>query len=393
MLLSIFTLSVGATDSQSETQDEIVETIAEESIDKSNDELETEPSEVVDTTESEETEPLETESEEPEPTETDPVETEPIETEPVETEPVETELPVSEVIEPNDEIQSPVSGSWNYNYDYDYDPSTKTLRLTAKNGMENFAGNTSFEGETFPINKNEIEHVKMDYIYTMAVTGFSNWKALQTVTFTSNMNSDEIEIANGCFSGCSNLTSFDFSTCENANSFIINDYAFAGCKKLAASRIEFGDNFQCVGKGAFNSCDNVSEIVFHNPRTMLMSDEPVTIGSTNKLTIYCYGNSPMFKQLSDAGHKVESLGDYDYCKDGHTYINSTVVQEQTCTQDGIYHYECFYCDAYEEVVEKAIGHNYFQGYCTNCGERDPYYSEGDLEWFKTDQTADTTETP
>ena len=56
----------------------------------------------------------------------------------------------------------------------------------------------------------------------------------------------------------------------------------------------------------------------------------------------------------------------------HQYDKS-IVQELTCTQDGIEAYTCSACgDTYTETVA-ATGHSFADGICVNCGAEDPHY--------------------
>lgn len=49
-----------------------------------------------------------------------------------------------------------------------------------------------------------------------------------------------------------------------------------------------------------------------------------------------------------------------------------ITKEPTCTEDGEKTYTCECGDSYTEVIPK-LGHNYVDGTCTNCGEKDPDY--------------------
>ena len=58
----------------------------------------------------------------------------------------------------------------------------------------------------------------------------------------------------------------------------------------------------------------------------------------------------------------------------HTFEDGTRT-EPTCTEDGYVTYLCSYCEADKVVVEEgtATGHNYINGYCSVCDEKDPSY--------------------
>lgn len=69
-----------------------------------------------------------------------------------------------------------------------------------------------------------------------------------------------------------------------------------------------------------------------------------------------------------------SLKDTENPNPGDHVHDYTVVitKEPTCTEDGEKTYTCECGDSYTEVIPK-LGHNYVDGSCTNCGEKDPDY--------------------
>lgn len=59
-------------------------------------------------------------------------------------------------------------------------------------------------------------------------------------------------------------------------------------------------------------------------------------------------------------------GDNKTCE--HSYGDWTVVTAATCTQDGIKERVCSKCNDKETASIPAVGHNYVNGICTDCGE-------------------------
>ena len=51
----------------------------------------------------------------------------------------------------------------------------------------------------------------------------------------------------------------------------------------------------------------------------------------------------------------------------HSYGNWTVVTAATCTQDGIKERICSKCNNKETASIPAVGHNFVDGICTDCG--------------------------
>lgn len=75
---------------------------------------------------------------------------------------------------------------------------------------------------------------------------------------------------------------------------------------------------------------------------------------------------------------------------GHSY-KSEVTKKATCTEDGEMTYTCEHCGhSYTEVI-KAAGHNYKDGVCSDCGAKDPNYSDkGDSDLDDVPATGDVT---
>ena len=57
----------------------------------------------------------------------------------------------------------------------------------------------------------------------------------------------------------------------------------------------------------------------------------------------------------------------------HTHSYTAAVTQPTCTAQGYTTYTCSCGDSYVDSYTKALGHNYVNGACTRCGEKDPDY--------------------
>ena len=55
----------------------------------------------------------------------------------------------------------------------------------------------------------------------------------------------------------------------------------------------------------------------------------------------------------------------------HTWDAGKVTTEPTCDKDGVKTYTCTKCGLTKTEVIPALGHNYVDGTCTNCGAADP----------------------
>ena len=55
----------------------------------------------------------------------------------------------------------------------------------------------------------------------------------------------------------------------------------------------------------------------------------------------------------------------------HGHYMLETYEAPTCTSDGYSGGRCYNCDHEEGEVLAALGHNYVDGVCENCGEKDP----------------------
>ena len=58
---------------------------------------------------------------------------------------------------------------------------------------------------------------------------------------------------------------------------------------------------------------------------------------------------------------------------GHDWGEWAVSEPATCTDDGVEKRACAICGSAEERTPPALGHDFQDGVCTRCGEKDPDY--------------------
>ena len=66
----------------------------------------------------------------------------------------------------------------------------------------------------------------------------------------------------------------------------------------------------------------------------------------------------------DGGKIVVDMEGSEYCP--HSYSDWTVLQDMTCTTDEIQERKCNYCGLTETSVINTTGHNFVDGFCTEC---------------------------
>ena len=129
-------------------------------------------------------------------------------------------------------------------------------------------------------------------------------------------------------------------TCLTCGNSYVSDY-------VSATGHRFGDNGVCEVCG--HGCDHVfGEYVYNDDAT-------------------CEKDGTQSATCSNCGYKVtkEAPG----TKKEHNYVAS-VTKEPTCKEDGEKTYTCSLCgDSYTEAIEK-LAHNFENGVCTNCGEKE-----------------------
>ena len=260
-----------------------------------------------------------------------------------------------------EEVQAVTTGSWNNYYNYEWDANSGYLHLVKKPGHEGLlesteAGNSSF----ISANAQKVITLKIDYPFW--VDGFSGWKKLKTVTFYEG---SDVFVEPSAFKGCSALTSFPWDECV---SYGVS--AFENCSSLSGI-IEL-HTVSMVGYYAFKGCPNLTALKFYNAYTYINNphgDAIYPVGDPATLTLYCYENSRIATQ-AQVGHRIISLGWYDYCEGGtnHRMIVDRYIQEPTCTTSGIAIYKCAGCGMEQEEVVEATGHFFdLTGVCTRCG--------------------------
>ena len=90
-------------------------------------------------------------------------------------------------------------------------------------------------------------------------------------------------------------------------------------------------------------------------------------------TVLCTGSATKETALLKEGHVHEWESDF------------TVDTDPTCTEAGSKSIHCRTCSAKKDVTAiPALGHDYKDGFCTRCGERDPSFVPGPVDPFRFD---------
>ncbi len=125
---------------------------------------------------------------------------------------------------------------------------------------------------------------------------------------------------------------------------------------------------------AFSACEKLTDVYILNKECAINNEyDNSTIPSNT--TIHGYAGSTAESYAKEHGNKFVAI-----C--AHSNMEKVPAKAATCTEDGnVEYYHCPDCnknfkdkDGKEEVTDvvvKATGHNYENGVCTVCGEKDP----------------------
>lgn len=263
------------------------------------------------------------------------------------------------------------------------------------------------------------------YAYAMSNSG----KCGDNVTYTFDDKTGELII-----SGSGKMTDYSsdgspFSNQVDIKTIIIGNKiehignnAFNGCVEL--KNVTIPTRVSSIGNGAFKNCTSLSKVVLSSNITSIgfstfagcigLRDVYYLASATEWNNIKIHSNAFPYDAVihfhsshsySISENKVSNCIEHGYkiyvCDCGESYVNylelgnhSFELQdaiETTCTDDGIYIYECIFCGEIDVKEEKAKGHtkgtfieNVIEPTCTEDGSYDKtiYCTICDLEFSK-----------
>ena len=217
-------------------------------------------------------------------------------------------------------------------------------------------------------------------VETIGEDSFYNCGSMEEVIFEEN--SKLLTIGKKAFSSCSKIVELDLP-----KSLInIEGYAFWSCGNL--ERITLPNGLIKIGFNAFESCTKLTEIIIPSSVTKVESYAFINCSS---ITIYCeVATCP--NTWSSSWNTDNYPVVWNYNGEVHTHSESSwyVTKEATCTEEGVKVISCTSCGAIlkTDVVEK-VSHNYIDGVCTMCQEKDPDYIEENTLAFETNASGTT----
>ena len=259
--------------------------------------------------------------------------------------------------------------------------------------FNNYANPLEYAQHLF-LNGEEVTHLVIpEGISSIGANVFCNCDSITSITIPSSVTS----IGEFAFDACSNLTKVEISNLaawcsidfDNVYSNPLNyaghlyldgeeitelvipedvtsigSYAFYYCPDLTSVTIP--SSVTSIGYKAFDRCYDLVSVTFEGDNCWYVAETKAATTGT-------------FLNLSDPTQNINYLKtqyrDYYWYTNpaGHVFGEWTVVNDATCTKDGQQERVCA-CGEKETEVIPAIGHNYENDVCGNCG--DTLYSIG-----------------
>lgn len=135
----------------------------------------------------------------------------------------------------------------------------------------------------------------------------------------------------------------------------IEQNAFFECDNLKS--IAIPDSVTLIGKSAFSVCDSLETIIFLNSNCNIKlseDEDSPTIPANTK--IVGFANSTAEKYAIENNIEFEVFTKCDDYGINHNYDNDIIIKSPTCTETGIRHYECKYCENTKTEIIPLIAH-------------------------------------
>ncbi len=205
------------------------------------------------------------------------------------------------------------------------------------------------------------------------IKNLGEWTFLECTGLESVIIPDSVEsIGLSLFSSCSGLKSIIIPDSVES----IGEQAFYNCSSLES--ITIPDRVKSLGNWAFERCSSLAEIIL--PGSLKSIGGSAFYNCNSLENVYYCGTAEEWDEIFiNANNSALKKATKNY----HRFCEWITVKGYSCTHESGKYRICEVCGEYETA---AIGHNYINGICTNCG----MISEGLLTYTVSDGKATIT---
>ena len=247
---------------------------------------------------------------------------------------------------------------------------------------------------TFVVPKG-VKSIEYDAFYSSLISGVKLSSTVEYIgyyAFESCNNLSSVELNEGL----KEIDEYAFENCEKLSSVklpstleTIGYRAFAGCGiycvDVPASVTEIGSN--AFYDSNFEAINNVEAIIINNKDTYLSSN---FVGGS--VTIYGHTGSTAEAYANDRGNTFVSIDLEEGVECTHSFVKVEVITAPTCTSKGLAKTKCAICGAQGENAEiEMTEHNAPVGVCIECGHKESFVSDVELNQSTTCTFIDTSQ--
>ena len=212
-----------------------------------------------------------------------------------------------------------------------------------------FSGCTGLTSVTIP-----------DSVESIFSSAFSGCTGLTSVTIPSGVR----YISDYTFQGCTSLKSITLS----AGSSSIGQFAFEGCTSLETLNVP--GKVSMIGNSAFSGCTALKSVSL--PLSLKTVGNAAFRYCDSLADVYYEGDSVQWGEISIAVYNEPLTGATLHQKEHVHSFGNPVVTAPNCTEQGFTTRTCKCGETTTDTYVDALGHEYKNGVCSRCGEREAH---------------------
>ena len=239
----------------------------------------------------------------------------------------------------------------------------------------------------YPAGKTEAEYSIPNSVTSIDNYAFSYCSSLTSVTIPDSVTS----IGKCAFEGCgltsvtipngvTSIGDWTFAFCSSLTSVTIpdsvmsiGDWAFEDCSSLTS--VTIGNSVTSIGEMTFYYCSSLTSVYFRG-NAPIIGEKVFQIWDKETQEVVAIPNLTLYYIEGKGGWTTPTWNGYPTATwDGvnvpHTHSYTAAVTVPTCAERGYTTHTCECGDSYKNTYVDALGHDYKDGVCTRCGEKDP----------------------